>query len=167
MIDAMRSWLDSIEGDIVVSVEAGKFVAQQRETNPVEFHAWLDENAERFVTEIMGRISVSDRAKAQRRSSSTGFADAAKRFAEGDETALDPVLDVRYVIDDDNTRRRLKEMTWSDLDFAASSYEYLAASNGNEAKVLRAIQKKLPKNGSRCVGDVFSDAQLRSLRIAA
>lgn len=165
--DAIRGWLDEIDGDFVIPIEAEKFVSNQFETNPVEFDAWLHANAVQAVASIMRLTLASRRARAQARVDSRVFAAAAADFDDGDAAAIHGMLGATHCVNDENTHRRLSEMTWADVDFVAARYEYLASSNAHEAKILRAIQKKLPKNGSKCVGDVFTEEQLRSLRIAA
>lgn len=160
----MQAWLDAIGGDFVVAVEAEKFVAAQRETHPVEFNGWLQGNAARLVTETMTRLVQSNRMKALRRASASVFADAAKRYEDGDEDAFVSIFSTDYAIDEDNTRRKFGQMVWADVEFAAKDYEDRAASNAFEAAWLRAVQKRLPKNGSKTVADVFTEDQLRALR---
>lgn len=158
--ERIRAWLDAIEGDIVVPVEAAKLVAAAREQFPNELAEWLDEHAETFVADRMARLSVSERATAQRRQASRAFGDA----AASEDEAVTAFLDVRYVVDDENTRRRLREMTRDDLEFAAADYDERAKANAFESAFLRAVAKRVTRG--RVVGDVFTDDQLRALRKA-
>jgi hypothetical protein len=158
--ERIRGWLESIDGDVIIPVEAAKLVAQAREQYPGELAAWLDENAAAFVGERMARATRSERSIAQRRHSPRAFAEAA-----GDTEAVVAFLDVRYVVDDMFTRRRLRDMTHADLIFVIADYDAQSAKNANEAAFLRAVAKRVPKQ--KKVGDVLTDEQLRALRQAA
>ncbi len=163
--DRLRAWVEAIDGDLTVPVEAAKFVAQLREQDPHALSAWLDDHAESIVSERMRKLLTSDRARAQRRGAAREFATNAER-AEAGENPARPSL-AWFVVDESHTRRRLRDMTYADLDFAASDYEVLSKSNAFEAAYLRAVQKRLPKNNTKVVSDVLSDDLLSALRTAA
>ena len=123
-------------------VEAAKFVAQAREQYPDELAEWLDEHAVAFVSERMTRMSNSHRATAQRRHSARVFEEAGD-----DPEKLEAFLhlDSRFVIDDMNTRRRLRDMTREDLTYAIADYETQSAQAAFEAAYLRRVAKRCPE----------------------
>lgn len=161
---AIREWCDAITGDLATPIEAQKFVAHLRENAPDELAAWLDEHAAIFVCDRMGRYLGPMRARARAASSARRFQEQAAAHGSGDADAFS-YLDVKFVIDDENTRRPLRDMRADDLRFAITDYESTATSNLMEAAWLKAIAKRI--TGKKTVGDVFTDAQLRALRQAA
>lgn len=160
---AIREWIDNQDGPFAVPLEAQRFAEHLRHTAPDVLEAWLTEHAAAFVAEAMGSIIRSRRAVAQRRHAATTFGEHAERFEAGDDEALNE-LDQWFAVE--GTHKRFGQMVWTDIDCAASQYDALSASNAFEAAYLRAVQKRLPKNGSKTVGDVFTAQQLRSLRTA-
>lgn len=157
----LGEWLESIEGDLVAPVEAQKFVAQLRERHPALLADWLDAHAETILCDRIGRLLGSQRATAQRRKGPRTFAAYADALERGEEPAS--ILEVRYVVDDELTRRPLRAMTAADLDYAIADYESSAKAARFEASFLKAIKKALPDPTST-VGDVLSEADVARLR---
>lgn len=158
--DLIREWVAGIDGDITVSAEAQKLVAQAREKFPDDLAVWLDERAESIVGERLGEVLRSLRATAQRRRSSRVFAEIAAQVETG-EIDL-PLLDTRYVIE--GSYRALRMLTHADLEIVAAGYEQSVRENAFEAAYLRAIQKRLPKNNTRTVGEVLDDKTIARIR---
>jgi hypothetical protein len=72
--------------------------------------------------------------------------------------------DVDVIDTSDNTRSILANLTYDELTVPIASYDKQATTLAMEAAYLRAVQKKLPTDNSKTVGDVFTNDDLRALR---
>lgn len=160
--DRIRGWLDAIEEPYTVPIEAGKFVAAEQEQHLDEFNAWLVEHAAVFVAWRMGSLNRSDRAIALGRQKSRVFGKAVEAAERGDLAPLRSIYEAPYTVDGMNYK--LGQMVHSTVEPAAVECEERSVSNAFEGAFLRALGKKLPKDDSKTVADVFTEDQLTSLR---
>lgn len=163
--EALKQWFAAIDGAYIIRDEVDAFATYMRVANRVRWHEWLDAVSGDALTRIvqsdskggamrMGRDPISPRSV---------FSDAAEKFGEGDMKAMDH-LSVPYVVSADNTRNVLANLTHDELTVPIQAYVKRAESNALEAAYLRAVQKKLPKDNSKTVGEVLTNAQLQTLR---
>ena len=135
---------------------AERIVEKLRATDPELLAGWLNEHAVAIITRAISKMDRSARTLARRITDHPVFADAAER---GEVARF---LDVRYVVDDELNRLRLRDMTADHLKFVADKYEESARVNRMEAAFMAALAKKLRKNET--VGDRFTDNQVEALR---
>ena len=146
------------DGDYVAAVVAGKLVAQLAETDPALLTGWLDLHAVPILTDLIGRRARLTRAVLQRRAGAHRFAAIVEA---GDLAAMSLFDDVRYVVDDEETRRPLGDMTGEDCRFAAAAYATQELALKLEKAFLLALAKKV---GTRRVREVMSEATVEALR---
>lgn len=142
-------------GDYVASVVAADLVERLREQDPELLASWLDLKAAVILADVVARRSNSRRQSARIGAPRRAFAEAARSFTGGDAEALHPFA-AEYVVDEDNTRRAVANMTANDCRFVAAKYEDAARISKLEAAFHRAVGKKI---GTRLVGEVFTEAQ--------
>lgn len=157
----IRTWLDAIAGDFVISVEAGKFVAYLRESDPQALADWLDERAESIIAIYMARQSRHLRDRLRRSAKAVDFNERVERFEDGNIDAFDD-LEADYRVSDDDRRRHLRDMTHDDLTYAIKDYEGRSKANLMEAAFLRAVRRRVQQG--KKVSDVFTADELRALR---
>lgn len=142
-------------GDYVASVVAADLVERLRMEDPDLLAGWLDLKAAVILADVVARRSNSRRQAARIGAPRKAFAEAARSFTDGDIEALHPFA-AEYVVDDENTRRAVANMTADDCRFVASKYEESARISKLEAAFHRAVGKKI---GARLVGEIFTEAQ--------
>jgi hypothetical protein len=135
----------------------------QRE-DPELLTKWLNLLAVQIIRTEITAIAKELRSEAKRITESKGgsiFSAAVSKYEGGDKTALGAWLNTIYIVNNENQRRRLRDMDAEDLLFAATDYTNRAQVNAMQAAFLRAIANRL--GGARTVGDVFSDEELTKL----
>jgi hypothetical protein len=166
----MRAVVDAEIGDgpFVSAVVASHIVDKLRATDPDLLRGWLDFQAVGILRDAISTRERSTRSHARTARGRSVFAAAAERDAAGDDAAMVRFLDVRYVVDDNDTRVRLADLHKPELLFAASDYRRQANENLLEEAFLRALARKV---GRGKVSDHFTDEQLgvmwRSIASAA
>lgn len=153
-IDALRP-----EGDYVRAVLGGKVIAHLAETQPDLLDAWLHDNAAVFMTDYIGVRERSQRATLRRGSEAAAFGAAAKAAEAGDVAALS-IFEARLIVDDNDTARRIGDMTSVDHLYVASAYDASAQADLMLAAFHKAVAKKL---GRRRTADVLSEQQYERL----
>lgn len=151
LIDAMTQG-----SDWVPAVVAAKLAES---VEPALLDGWLREMAVALLTSVISRRERSTRAAARTRAGSRAFAAAAPALESGDPETLSSFA-VTYAIDDDNTRRRVADMTGPDHLFVAADYEKDAKPLLMLAAFHKAVAKKV---GSKRTSDVFSEAKYDQL----
>lgn len=148
-------------GDYALPVLSVELVSELRETDPSLLAGWLDANAEQFVTQVLGDQDRSRRARRASDAPRSAFSEAAKRHAAGDAEAMG-AFDLRFIVSEDNLRRRLGEMTKADHLFVAG--EHVKRSNAAlfEAAFHRAVAKRIP--AGKTTQDVLTEDQYLRLR---
>jgi hypothetical protein len=136
-------------------VVAARIVAKLRATDPGLLSGWLDLGATSFVREALGQIDRSARGAARRGIARSAFADA------GDRGDVGEFLAVRYVVDEQQTRKPLGDLLKPELLYVASEYDADAKSARLEAAFFRAIAKQV---GTGRVRDRFDEQRIAELR---
>lgn len=143
------------EKDYHLDAVAASFCAKMELEHPAEFTAWLHERAPIFVRREMGRLEHAKRTTARVRAKARAFGEA---IDGGD--VQDYFLSTAYIVDEQNTRRRMGDMTGADHRFVASQYEV----TGKEALMMAAFHKALAKKiGSRKTSEVYTEEQIAAL----
>lgn len=115
---------------------------------------WLHEMAESVLTAVITRRERGKRAVARSRAGSRAFADARDALENGDADVLSSFA-VTFAVDDDNTRRRVADMTGADHLYVAADYSKDAKKLQMEAAFHKAVAKKV---GTKRTADVFTEA---------
>lgn len=154
-VDAeFRAWLDKLDGGWILAVEAAKFTASARETDPKGFAEWLDENAEQFVTWRGASYERHNRAQAVARMNARRFHEAVSN-ASADEVR--DIFAVTFVVGAQDERKRLGAMTAADHNFVADGYE----RDGKRALMFAAFHRALAKK----VGSQRTDAVMTAEKV--
>lgn len=144
------------DGDVIAPVLAEKLHARLLESDPELLDGWLRASAVHFLTMAIGARDRSERAIVRRRSEARRFDKAAR---EGDVETLSTFA-VRLVVDEDNTRRPIGDMTGSDHLFVAGEY----GRSAQTAAMLQAFHKAVARKvGKRRTAEVFSEAQYEAM----
>jgi hypothetical protein len=146
------------DGDYIAAVIATELVEKLAVNDPDLLAGWLNLHAISIVTTLLASRDRSVRGMLQRRKGARQFANAA---STDDVTGLSLFRDVRYVVDDADTRRPLGEMTGPDCRFAAAAYDREAKPLQMESAFLKALGRKA---GKRQVQDVMSEEKCQALR---
>lgn len=142
--------LADTSGDFVPAVVASKLAAELREKDPAALTLWLDEHAERFLTDEISRRLSSTRATAARQAKARAFADA------GDDVELVAQFAVVHVVADDFTRRRVGDMTGDDHRYVASAY----GASGRYDLMCEAFHLAVARKvGKKRTADVLTEDQ--------
>lgn len=147
------------DGDFVPAVVAAKVHAVLLETAPDVLDEWLRANSVIFLTDRIGQRLRQKRAVAAHQAKARAFGDAAVRAERGDVTAMRH-FDVSYPVDDQNTWRRVGDMTGSDHLFVASRYQASGAYDLMIAAFHRAVAKKV---GKKATAEVLTEEQYDAL----
>lgn len=137
--------------EFVAPVEAQRLVDGLDAAGRRSLDRWLRSHAVEMVADVLTSMDRSDRSKARRRSACRAFSDAAEA---GDAEAME-VFATFYVVDAENLRRRLGEMTAADHRFVASGY---AASSKRDAMLAQFHQAVARKVGKGTTADVMTEA---------
>lgn len=160
MIRSMAEELMEIHEN--VGIVATLLVEQCRASDPTLLSQFLDVMAVETMRAYINKLGRSTRARTRIMASRSVFAQAATEpDPEARAAALAPFLTVSYVVDDNNNKRRLMDMTKDDLLYAASAYTDQARRLSMEAAFLRAISNRV---GGGVVSDYFTAEQLLRMR---
>jgi hypothetical protein len=155
--DRLAEFHESLDGDFVTAIEASRFVALMEAEHPAELSEWMRANAVQAAAIELGNRDRKERTRALRFASERAFAQSAERFQESG--AL-PVLAVRFVVDESETRRTLAEMTREDCLFAAEGF----ARQSRRAAMTEAFLRECGKRaGRKTVGDAVDEATVERL----
>jgi hypothetical protein len=160
--DMMAAIERAIDDEPYVSrIVAAKVVETLRELDPDLLSGWLDEQAEHFVWEAIGDRRRSTKAHTQAHRKSKLFGELAATAEDGTNRIEDWWLDrSEWVVDTDQTTKKLGDMTKGETLFAADTYDARARGNLLKAAVLKKIAEKV---GDGTVRDHWSEQQLAAL----
>lgn len=127
--------------------------------DPGLIDGWLRAHRAAILTSFIRHRANSFRSQQRHRALSKAFGEAAAGFANGDTEAMGS-FEARYIVDEQETRRRVADMTGADHRFVAHSYEETAKGARMLAAFHRAVAKRC---GARCTGDVFSEEEYDAL----
>lgn len=144
----------------VAAVEAERFRDYLADHYPDVLKAWHQEREVIWISQAIGLRDRSERGKARRRARARQFHEASESFErDGDYEALNPFT-VRYVVNDDNARKQVGDMTGVDHRFVASQYERSAKQDQMLAAFHHAVAKKIGRKRTR---DVLTPEQYEAL----
>jgi hypothetical protein len=147
-------------GDFVAPVVAEKLHAHLLETDPDLLDGWLRASAVHFLTRAIGDRDRRERTAARTRADARQFRKASEAAEAGDDEGLSVFATVRYVVDGDETRRALGDMTGADHLFVADGYR----ESASRARMLEAFHRAVAKRvGKRKTSDVFTEAEYQKL----
>jgi hypothetical protein len=153
--EKLVEWVENLDGDCVLAIEAQKFLDT---LTPKERNAWLNANAETLVTGRMQMYVGSKRRSAVARRPRETFAELAENHEPEEMPSL---LETRWTVDSNHTKKPLGDMIESDCLFVADRADRRAEAERFTSAFMRAIAKKL--NG-RAVRDVYTNDQLYAMR---
>jgi hypothetical protein len=148
------------EGPYVSAIVAGHIARKLAVTDPDLLDGWLHQMAPFLIRHMINLRDCSTRTKARTGARRQQFNEDATAFERGDRSAMSHWLDIRHVVDDDGTRKRLADMNAADLIRVADEYDTRANENRMHAAFLRAVAKK---TGKRTVAAVFDEQKLNDL----
>jgi hypothetical protein len=144
------------EGEYVAALVAADLVEKLRVEDPELLAGWLDLRAAVVLADVIARRSNSKRQAARAAAPRTAFQEAARTFeVERDPLVMSPFA-THYVVDGENLRRRVADMTGADHEFVASGYADTKTTAALLEKFHRAVAKKV---GDRRTSDVMSEEQ--------
>jgi hypothetical protein len=145
-------------GNYVAALIADDLFNKLEATDPDLLRGFLVEvHGRTTLTDLIARRSNSLRQVSRIMAPRKAFADAAQVFAEtGDAGALVASFRVEYVVNSDNLRLTVADMTGTDHQFVAGGYESTAKNASMLAAFHRAVAKKV---GDRRTADVFTEEQ--------
>jgi hypothetical protein len=146
------------EGGYIAAVVARDVIKKLKTSDPelVSGFGWM--RAELDAADYLARRSNSTRQTARIMAPRTAFADAIEEFENTGETKiLRDFLTAEYVVNDENLRLKLADMTGSDHRYVASRY----GDTAKRAASLEAFHQAVAKHvGDRRTGDVYTSEQL-------
>lgn len=157
----MRAVIDAetSHGPYTSAVVAEHIVQKLRATDPDLLDGWLQAQAEFFIRHTINLRDCSHRTHVRATAGRSVFREASARAEAGEPEALAGWLSVVHVVED-GSRKRLAEMTATDLAFVADDYARRVAENAMHEAFLRALAKSV---GPGRVADRFTDTQLAQL----
>src|SRR5262245_6594086 len=144
------------EGDFVSTLVAAELVAKLRATDAELLTGWLDASAVAILAHVISTRERQLRTKSRVQAKPRAFAKA-----KADPKALSVFRDIRYVVDEHQTRRPLGDMSGPDLRYAAAGYQREEQRAALERAFLLALARKV---GKRRVRDVLTEAKVQRLR---
>jgi hypothetical protein len=141
------------------AIIAAKLRARLDESDPDLLAGWLHEKAEDILTEELGLRERVERSKNFRRVGARSFANAAKEAEDGQPEALGTFA-LKFVVDEENNRRAIADMTGPDHLYVASRH----ASRANREQMLAAFHNAVAKKvGDKRTADVMGEEQYEAL----
>lgn len=148
------------DGDYTAPLVAADLVDRLRAEDPDLLTGWLELKAAVFLADAVARRSNGRRQAARVAQPRRAFAEAARSFADtGDAAVLRPFA-AEYVVDAENTRRTVAQMTGTDHLFVADRYEDTEKRAKLEKLFHRAVAMKV---GNRLTTEVFSEEQYAAM----
>ena len=159
--------LDSTEGEFVTMTLAEELVKRLNKKQPDVLHAWLLERAAKIVKVAIDTRIRSQRAKSRRQMNAGAFADAAERYANGDEQAFDQIVSpftALYVVGQDEDgkgiRKAVADMTGADHTYVSEAYQ----SAGKRDLMLAAFHRTVARQvGRKRTADVIDEQKYQHL----
>lgn len=147
------------DGDYVVPLVAHDLVEKLRANDPDLLSGWCEAKYEVILTDFIHHKVKNRRSKSREASARSAFAEAAGRFADdGDVVAMRDAVrspfDVEYVVNGENLRRKVRDMTGQDHRFVADEY----AETKQTALLLESFHRAVAKKvGRRRTSEVFTE----------
>lgn len=151
--ELLAAHLGSLPDGFVAAVEAERFRDWMRAEHPEVLSAWLAEQELRAIHRAIIDHDRADRTRVRNRAVSRAFAE---RYPE--ELSA---FDIRFVVDEENLRKRVADMTGADHAFVADRYQ---ASANRELMLCEFHRAVATKVGKRRTADVLDVEQYESLQ---
>lgn len=157
----MRAVIDgaTASGPYVSGVVAQEIVEKLAANDPDLLDGWLHAQAVGFLRHAINLRDCATRTHARMTSGRSVFGAAALAHEAGEAGAMEGWLAVVHVVSE-GQRKRIAEMTATDLNYVADDYDARARENALHSAFLRAVAKKVRKG---TVSEHFTDAKLAEL----
>lgn len=149
--------LDRAGETYIAGTIAARVVDRLAEDDPALLLQFLQAHAVQIITRMIGEITRSQRSYTRAVADRRLFSGAVERYQQGDENALSAWLDVMYVVNTDQQRKRLRDMDRDELRWAAEDYNARAKGNLLQSAFLKALATKV---GAKTVGEVYTEEEL-------
>lgn len=147
------------EHDFTVSEVADECLADLADDQPELLSEFMDEMVADWMRDYLRSLLASRRARFRAQAVGSQWRDALGKLAEGDPGPLrrmSPFRNLDFVVDDNNTRRFLGDMTGNDHEFVATRYEDSAKRDQMKSVFHRTIAKRV---GGRKTSDVLAEEE--------
>ncbi|WP_042408133.1 hypothetical protein [Streptacidiphilus carbonis] len=148
------------DGDYVAPIVAAELVEQLREKDPELLAGWLDLRAAVFLADVIARRSNGRRQAARAHAPRKAFGEAARSFGGSGDPVTLAAFTTEYVVNGENLRRRVADMTGADHQFVAGAYAEQKATAALLEKFHLAVAKKV---GVRRTAEVMGEEQYARL----
>lgn len=149
--------------DFTVSEVADECISELAEDNPELLSEFMDEMVGDWMRGYLRSLLSSRRQQFRAQSLGTQWRDALGKLAEGDPEPLrkmSPFKTLDFVVDTNNTRRYLGDMTGTDHEFVADRYEDSAKRDQMKATFHRSIAKQVKSKGENAkTSDVLTEQE--------
>lgn len=143
-------------GPFAIPVLAAKCVETLRSQDPKALQQWADERIAAIVAQHLQRVETSKRMRMREVGRVNEGTERMRSFADGDLDAFGRCFDLTYVIDDENNRVRLGDMSADDHLFVASKYN----RSGKRDLLMAAFHKVVAKKvGTKRTEEVFNESE--------
>lgn len=161
----MRKYIDEgrAEGRAYNAAELAAYIVYKLKGEDRELlYGWLEAHAEPTIREAITRIDAASRAYARHTAPLSVFKEATDQAENGNPEPLrQGFLQAVYVINAENDRKALGDMTAEDVLYVSAGYDRRARSAKLEAEFLRQLAAKI---GNGRVRDMFDNVELADLR---
>jgi len=160
MDNALEKAIEAKDGSYIASLVGAELADRLSREDPDLLFGWLRTQAHAFVGRAVSARSNSTRAALRANAPRKQFKDAAEQFgAEGDPGVL-AVFHTEFVVDKNNTRKRVGDMRAADCLFVADRYTHTASYAKMEAAFHRAVAERI---GDLSIAEVYTDAEYRTM----
>lgn len=155
LIDAERS-----KGTYNSRQLSAKIVNHLLANDPELLNGWLQLRAEELLWAQINEIDRRERATVQNNAKRIAAGEAVRDFEQGNIDGIKGFLDTFYVIDTEDTRKRLGDLRAPELEFVAERYDVQAKTAALKSAFFRALQNRV---GDKTVGEVFTDEEIAQM----
>lgn len=150
------------EGDFIPSQVVAEACTWLEENDADALAAWLWDRRHAILNELLTRRLVAQRAVTLKRARARAFGSASSAFDEGDAEPMSH-FQLVYVVDGENTRRRVGDMTGADHQFVADQYEV----DGRYSLLLGEFHRQVAKRvKSKRTADVLDEATYERIYVS-
>lgn len=143
-------------GDYIAPLVAADLADKLIANDPALLAGWLWQRAQTVLSDVLARRSNSSRSAARAMAPRHAFAQAAEAYDRTGDPSQLRALQAEYVVNRENLRRRVADMTGADHLFVANTYMLTSKRASMLAAFHRAVAKKV---GDRRTAEVFSEEQ--------
>lgn len=155
------------EHDFTVSEVADECISELADDNPELLSEFMDEMVGDWMRSYLRSLLAGRRSRFRARAIGAQFKDALDSLADGNPEPLrqfSPFKSLDFVVDTENTRRFLGDMTGSDHEFVAGRYSDSAKRDQMKATFHMTIAKKVKARGENAkTSDVISEQEFAEI----